>query len=92
MVTARSEPAAAVPPSWGPHFFRFLAWSVVTVLFAFLLNVYLTFWRGWPGAGSVLADPQLKGVEKGRVRFGRKSLARQLGIAPVDVSQAGPRE
>jgi TRAP-type mannitol/chloroaromatic compound transport system permease small subunit len=56
MVTARSEPAAAVPPSWGPHFFRFLAWSVVTVLFAFLLNVYLTFWRGWPGAGSVLGE------------------------------------
>jgi hypothetical protein len=44
-----------------------------------------------PGEGSVLADPQLKGVEKGRLRFGRTSPARQLGIAPVDVSEAGLR-
>lgn len=32
--------------------FRFLAWTVVATLFAYLLNVYLTFWREWPGAGS----------------------------------------
>ena len=31
--------------------FRFLAWSVVATLFAFLLNVYLSFWHDWPGAG-----------------------------------------
>jgi len=44
-----------------------------------------------PGEGSVLADPLVKGVEKGRVQFGRTSPARALGIAPVDVSDAGPR-
>jgi hypothetical protein len=32
--------------------FRFLAWTIVGTLFAYLLNVYLTFWREWPGAGS----------------------------------------
>lgn len=32
--------------------FRFLAWTIVGTLFAYLLNIYLTFWREWPGAGS----------------------------------------
>jgi TRAP-type mannitol/chloroaromatic compound transport system permease small subunit len=36
--------------------FRFLAWSVVATLFTFLLNVYLSFWQGWPGAGAVFGD------------------------------------
>jgi TRAP-type mannitol/chloroaromatic compound transport system permease small subunit len=31
--------------------FRFLAWTIVGTLFAYLLNIYLTFWREWPGAG-----------------------------------------
>jgi len=31
---------------------RFVAWSVVATLFAFLANVYLSFWREWPGAGA----------------------------------------
>ncbi|UCH75380.1 MAG: TRAP transporter small permease subunit [Rhodospirillales bacterium] len=31
---------------------RFFAWTIVGTLFAYLLNVYLTFWRGWPGADS----------------------------------------
>jgi len=29
---------------------RYVAWSVVATLFAFLANVYLSFWRKWPGA------------------------------------------
>jgi len=29
---------------------RYVAWSVVAMLFAFLVNVYLSFWRKWPGA------------------------------------------
>ncbi len=33
-------------------FFRFAAWSVVVLLFGFILNVYLTFWLGWPGASA----------------------------------------
>ena len=33
--------------------FRFLAWCVVATLFTFLLNTYLSFWQGWPGAGAI---------------------------------------
>lgn len=29
---------------------RYVAWSVVAMLFAFLVNVYLSFWRKWPGS------------------------------------------
>ena len=36
--------------------FRFLAWSGIATLFAFLLNVYLTFWLGWPGARAAFGD------------------------------------
>jgi len=31
---------------------RCIAWCVVAMLFAFLANVYLSFWREWPGAGA----------------------------------------
>lgn len=34
-------------------FYRFLAWAVVGTLFAYLLDVYLTFWREWPGPRAV---------------------------------------
>lgn len=36
--------------------FRFLAWCVVATLFSFLLNTYLSFWLGWPGAGAVFGE------------------------------------
>lgn len=36
--------------------FRFVAWSCIGTLFAFLLNIYLSFWHGWPGAASVFGD------------------------------------
>lgn len=32
--------------------FRCAAWAVVVLLFGFILNVYLTFWLGWPGASA----------------------------------------
>lgn len=32
--------------------FRFIGWTVVGTLFAYLFNIYLTFWRDWPGAGA----------------------------------------
>ncbi|MDH5411942.1 MAG: hypothetical protein OEY16_11185, partial [Alphaproteobacteria bacterium] len=32
--------------------FRFIGWTVVGTLFAYLFNVYLRFWREWPGARS----------------------------------------
>jgi TRAP-type mannitol/chloroaromatic compound transport system permease small subunit len=31
---------------------RFVAWTVVGTLFAYLLDIYLTFWREWPGANA----------------------------------------
>jgi TRAP-type mannitol/chloroaromatic compound transport system permease small subunit len=34
-------------------FYRFFAWSVVTTTFAFVFNVYLTHWRGWPGVAGI---------------------------------------
>ncbi len=43
-------------PSPSTLTFRFLAWSVVATLFAFLLNAYLSFWRGWPGADAVFGE------------------------------------
>ena len=32
---------------------RIFAWAIVAATFAFLLNVYLNHWRGWPGAGAI---------------------------------------
>ena len=37
---------------WG-MLLRAFAWGMVWVTFAFLLNNYLNFWRGWPGADTV---------------------------------------
>ena len=34
-------------------FYRFFAWSVVTITFAFVVNVYLSHWRDWPGVAGV---------------------------------------
>ncbi len=33
---------------------RFLAWTVVATLLAFMINVYLSFWLDWPGAAAAL--------------------------------------
>lgn len=35
--------------------FRFLGWTIVGTLFAYLFNIYLTFWREWPGAGAAFS-------------------------------------
>jgi TRAP-type mannitol/chloroaromatic compound transport system permease small subunit len=43
-------------PSIATLLCRFMSWSVVTVLFAFLLNCYLSFWRDWPGAGAAFSE------------------------------------
>jgi len=34
---------------------RVFAWSMVAVLFAFLINNYLNYWQNWPSASSVFA-------------------------------------
>jgi TRAP-type mannitol/chloroaromatic compound transport system permease small subunit len=36
---------------------RVFAWSMIGVLFAFLLNNYLNYWQDWPSASSVFAGP-----------------------------------
>ena len=39
--------------------YRALALSLAATTFVFLLNNYLTFWQGWPGAGSVFGSAPL---------------------------------
>ena len=59
-----ADPAhsAAMPAPASPHtvslaltLCRVFAWSMIGVLFAFLINNYLNYWQGWPSANSVLA-------------------------------------
>lgn len=42
------------PSTGGTQGVRMFAWSMVTLTFAYLIENYLAFWQGWPGAGSVL--------------------------------------
>jgi len=42
--------------------------------------------------GSILAEPKLIEFETGKVRFAADSPAHRLGIEPIDVSGAGPRQ
>ena len=39
----------------GTRAVRTFSWSMTGLTFAFILNNYLTVWRGWPGAGGVLS-------------------------------------
>lgn len=41
-------------PSGSSLGFRYLAWAIVATLFAFLLNVVLEFWFGWPSASATI--------------------------------------
>jgi len=47
-----TKPAGDYAPTASVLGFRFIGWTVVATLFAYLFNIYLTFWREWPGAGS----------------------------------------
>lgn len=38
---------------------RFIAWAIIATLLAFLINAYLTFWGGWPGARSAFESASL---------------------------------
>lgn len=42
---------------------RIFAWVCVAVMFCFLLNNYLTFWRGWPGVPALMQHLELFGAE-----------------------------
>ena len=46
------KPADDFSPTASVLGFRFIGWTVVGTLFAYLFNIYLTFWREWPGAGA----------------------------------------
>lgn len=47
-----TKPAGDYAPTSSVLGFRFIGWTVVATLFAYLFNIYLTFWREWPGAGA----------------------------------------
>ena len=49
-----SIPPAAKSMPAGVLLSRWLAWVIVATLGVFLLNVYLNFWRKWPGAMAAL--------------------------------------
>lgn len=44
----------ALPPTNGTQGMRIFAWMMVSATFVYLINNWLMFWMGWPGAGSVL--------------------------------------
>jgi TRAP-type mannitol/chloroaromatic compound transport system permease small subunit len=54
--TGELDAGGVYAPSQSTLTYRFLAWCVIATLFAFLLNVYLSFWLGWPGASGIFAD------------------------------------
>ena len=54
--TASPGEADGYLPSGSVLGFRFLAWTIVATLFAFLINAYLKFWQGWPGVVAILGD------------------------------------
>jgi TRAP-type mannitol/chloroaromatic compound transport system permease small subunit len=56
--------AAALPDRlrWETSALRVFAWAMVSTTFVFLINNYLTFWRGWPGFTTLLAHLELFGA------------------------------
>jgi len=50
VVTGSASTGAPIAPT----LCRIFAWCMLAVLFAFLINNYLNYWRGWPTATSVL--------------------------------------
>jgi TRAP-type mannitol/chloroaromatic compound transport system permease small subunit len=36
--------------------FRFVSWSIVGTLFAYLINIYLDFWQKWPSASAAFGQ------------------------------------
>lgn len=45
----------SLPATSGTQGLRFFAWAMVAATGIYLINNWLMFWMGWPGAGSVLA-------------------------------------
>jgi len=58
----------ARPPTGGTRLLRIFAWFMVTAVFAFLINNYLSFWQGWPGLRALASggdDAALSAVQAG---------------------------
>ncbi len=51
-VSDSAKPANGYVPTASVLGVRFIGWTIVGTLFAYLFNIYLTFWREWPGAGA----------------------------------------
>lgn len=51
----------ALSPTLGARAVRIFAWAVAGVTFVYILDNYLTVWRGWPGGSAVLAG-QVSGL------------------------------
>ncbi len=64
---------------------RFVGWMIVATLFVFLLNVYLNFWLGWPGAAAPLKSETAPGSAWGWLQLLFYLLA-VLGPAPFVLS------
>lgn len=54
MIATQSGSIDNYAPSGTALVVRFVTWTIVTTLFAFLLNAFLTFWLDWPGARPAL--------------------------------------
>ena len=49
-VTDSAVAPGGISPAASVLGFRFIGWTIVGTLLAYLLNIYLNFWREWPGA------------------------------------------
>lgn len=56
--------------------FRFVGWTIVGTLFAYLLNIYLDYWHDWPGAAAAFGS--------------QLSVTAWLGVAVYALGVAGP--
>jgi TRAP-type mannitol/chloroaromatic compound transport system permease small subunit len=52
--TSSAPPDIVVNRSTSTALLRIFAWAIVVATFVFLINNYLIFWRGWPGAITML--------------------------------------
>ncbi len=50
------NPAGGYEPTAVTLGLRVIAWGVVATLGAFILNIYLTYWLGWPGARAAFGN------------------------------------
>ncbi len=62
--TGPDKPASPVSGSITTTLTRLFGWAILGALVVFMLNNYMTFWLGWPGAGAAIGHPA-SGAESG---------------------------